>query len=101
MVDFNSPYGCSKGTADQYVRNYHRVCGLNCIVFRQSCIYGTQQFGNEDQGWMAWFLNAVELGLLLTIYGNGKQVRDVLYIDDLLDAFDAAVARIAIAKGNI
>ena len=77
LVDFHSPYGCSKGTADQYVRDYHRVYGLNCVVFRQSCIYGTQQFGNEDQGWIAWFLIAAELGLPLTIYGDGKQVRDV------------------------
>jgi CDP-paratose 2-epimerase len=101
LVDFHSPYGCSKGTADQYVRDYYRVYGVNGVVFRQSCIYGTQQFGSEDQGWIAWFLIAAELGLPLTIYGNGKQVRDVLYIDDLLDAFDAAVARIEIAKGNI
>jgi|SRR5271166_221695 len=101
LVDFHSPYGCSKGAADQYVRDYQRVYGLNCVVFRQSCIYGTQQFGSEDQGWIAWFLIAAELGLPLTIYGDGKQVRDVLYIDDLLDAFDAAVARIAIASGSI
>ena len=101
LVDFHSPYGCSKGTADQYVRDYHRIYGLNTVVFRQSCIYGTQQVGTEDQGWIAWFLIAAELGLPLTIYGDGKQVRDVLYIGDLLDAFDAAVARIAIASGNI
>jgi len=100
-LDFHSPYGCSKGTADQYVRDYHRMYGLNTVVFRQSCIYGTQQFGNEDQGWIAWFLIAAELGRPLTIYGDGKQVRDVLYIEDLLDAFDAAVARIATARGNI
>ena len=100
-VDFHSPYGCSKGTADQYVRDYHRIYGLNTIVFRQSCIYGTQQFGNEDQGWIAWFLIAAELGLPLTIYGDGKQVRDVLYIDDLLDAYDAALTGINVAKGRI
>jgi CDP-paratose 2-epimerase len=101
LLDFHSPYGCSKGTADQYVRDYHRIYGLNTVVFRQSCIYGTQQFGNEDQGWIAWFLIAAELGRPLTIYGDGKQVRDVLFIDDLLDAFDAAAANIATARGNI
>ena len=101
LLDFHSPYGCSKGTADQYVRDYQRIYGLNCVVFRQSCIYGTQQFGSEDQGWIAWFLIAAELGLPLTIYGDGKQVRDVLYIEDLLDAFDAAAAGIAIATGSI
>src|SRR5208282_716439 len=101
LVDFHSPYGCSKGTADQYVRDYHRIYGLNTVVFRQSCIYGTQQFGSEGQGWITWFLIAAELGLPLTIYGDGKQVRDVLYIDDLLDAFDGAAERIAIARGNI
>jgi CDP-paratose 2-epimerase len=101
LLDFHSPYGCSKGTADQYVRDYHRLYGLNTVVLRQSCIYGTQQFGNEDQGWIAWFLIAAELGRPLTIYGDGKQVRDVLYIDDLLDAYDAAVSKIGIAKGNI
>ena len=91
-LDFHSPYGCSKGSADQYVRDYHRIYGLNTVVFRQSCIYGTRQFGMEDQGWVAWFIIACELGFPLRIYGDGKQVRDVLYIDDLLDAFDAAAA---------
>jgi CDP-paratose 2-epimerase len=89
-LDFHSPYGCSKGAADQYVRDYARIYGLHTIVLRQSCIYGPRQLGVEDQGWVGWFCIAARLGLPITIYGDGRQVRDVLYIDDLLDAFDAA-----------
>lgn len=89
-LDFHSPYGCSKGAADQYVRDYHRIYGLNTVVFRQSCIYGPHQFGIEDQGWVAWFIIAILLDKKITIYGNGKQVRDVLYIDDLVRAYDLA-----------
>ena len=100
-LDFHSPYGCSKGSADQYVRDYHRIFGLSTVVFRQSCIYGTRQYGMEDQGWIAWFLIAAELGLPLTIYGDGKQVRDVLFIDDLLDAYDAAADKIEAARGRV
>jgi len=100
-VDFHSPYGCSKGAADQYVIDYHRVFGLNTVVFRQSCIYGARQFGVEDQGWIAWFLIAAELGRSITIFGDGRQVRDVLYVDDLLEAFDAARANIATARGRV
>jgi len=100
-LDFHSPYGCSKGSADQYVRDYHRIFGLNTVVFRQSCIYGTRQFGMEDQGWIAWFLIAAELGLPLTIYGDGKQVRDVLFVDDLIDAYDAAANKIDVARGRV
>jgi CDP-paratose 2-epimerase len=91
-LDFHSPYGCSKGAADQYVVDYHRIYGLRTIVFRQSCIYGYRQFGAEDQGWIAWFMIASQLGRPLTIYGDGKQVRDILFIDDLLDGYDAAFA---------
>jgi CDP-paratose 2-epimerase len=91
-LDFHSPYGCSKGSADQYVIDYHRIYGLRSIVFRQSCIYGYRQFGAEDQGWVAWFMIASLLGRPITIYGDGKQVRDILFIDDLLDAYDAAFA---------
>lgn len=91
-LDFHSPYGCSKGSADQYVIDYHRIYGLRTIVFRQSCIYGYRQFGAEDQGWVAWFMIATQLGRPITIYGDGKQVRDILFIDDLLDAYDAAFA---------
>jgi len=91
-LDFHSPYGCSKGSADQYVIDYHRIYGLRTTVFRQSCIYGYRQFGAEDQGWVAWFMIANQLGHPITIYGDGKQVRDILFIDDLLDAYDAAFA---------
>lgn len=90
-LDFYSPYGCSKGTADSYMLDYHRIYGLSTIVFRQSCIYGPRQCGVEDQGWVAWLMIAALLGKPITIYGNGKQVRDLLYIDDLLRAFDLSV----------
>jgi CDP-paratose 2-epimerase len=87
-LDFHSPYGCSKGGADQYVRDYARIYGLPTLVFRQSCIYGERQFGVEDQGWVAWFTIAAVLGKPLTLYGDGMQVRDVLYIKDLVRAFE-------------
>lgn len=86
-LDFHSPYGCSKGAADQYVLDYRRIYGLKTIVFRQSCIYGPGQMGVEDQGWVAWFGICSVLGRPITIYGDGKQVRDVLYIDDLVDLY--------------
>lgn len=91
LLDFHSPYGCSKGSADQYVRDYHRIFGLDTVVMRQSCIYGPRQIGQEEQGWTAWFMIAAIRNLAVTIYGDGKQVRDVLYIDDLLDAYDKAI----------
>ncbi len=100
-LDFHSPYGCSKGAGDQYVRDYARIYGLPTVVFRQSCIYGPRQFGVEDQGWVAWFIIAAQLGKPITIYGDGKQVRDLLYVDDLLDAYDAAVGGIEIARGQV
>ncbi len=100
-LDFHSPYGCSKGSADQYVRDYSRIYGLRTVVFRQSCIYGPHQFGIEDQGWVAWFSLGSLFGAPVTIYGDGKQVRDVLYVEDLLDAFDAAITRIDRASGKI
>jgi len=100
-LDFHSPYGCSKGTADQYVRDYHRIYGLNTIVFRQSCIYGPHQFGVEDQGWVAWFIIALTKHKPITIYGNGKQVRDLLYVDDLIEAYDLAAQNIQKTKGQI
>jgi len=86
-LDFHSPYGCSKGTADQYVRDYARIYSLRSAVFRQSCIYGTRQFGVEDQGWVAWFTIASILGKPITIYGDGKQGRDLLWIDDLVKLY--------------
>lgn len=100
-LDFHSPYGCSKGSADQYVRDYARIYGLKTIVFRQSCIYGYHQFGMEDQGWIAWFIIALLLNKKVTIYGNGKQVRDILFIDDLLNAFDLAIKNIKKTSGQV
>ncbi|MBE0409484.1 MAG: GDP-mannose 4,6-dehydratase [Anaerolineales bacterium] len=100
-LDFHSPYGCSKGTGDQYMRDYARIYGLRTVVFRQSCIYGPRQFGIEDQGWLAWFVIAAIIGKSITIYGNGKQVRDVLYIEDLMDVFDAGVEKIDKVSGEI
>lgn len=89
-LDFHSPYGCSKGAADQYTTDYARIYGLRTAAFRQSCIFGTRQFGIEDQGWVAWFTIAAVLGKQITIYGDGKQIRDVLHVDDLARAYEAA-----------
>ena len=86
-LQFHSPYGCSKGTADQYVLDYARSFGLRAAVFRMSCIYGPRQFGNEDQGWVAHFLIRALRGETISVYGDGRQVRDILFIDDLVDAF--------------
>jgi CDP-paratose 2-epimerase len=100
-LDFHSPYGCSKGSGDQYVRDYQRIYGLPTVVLRQSCIYGPRQFGVEDQGWLAWFIIAVLTGKQISIYGNGKQVRDVLFVSDLLDVYDACIENIDTAAGRI
>ncbi len=100
-LDFHSPYGCSKGAGDQYVRDYSRIYGLRTVVLRQSCIYGPHQFGIEDQGWVAWFALRSLLGQPVTIYGDGKQVRDVLYVDDLIEAFDAAIQQIDRVAGKV
>jgi len=100
-LDFHSPYGCSKGAGDQYARDYYRIFGLPSVVFRQSCIYGPRQFGMEDQGWVAWFIIAVLVGKPITIYGDGKQVRDLLYVEDLLDVYDAALQRMDVAAGQV
>jgi CDP-paratose 2-epimerase len=89
-LDFHSPYGCSKGVADQYSIDYARIYGLETVSFRQSCIYGPRQFGIEDQGWVAWFTIASVLGKPITIYGDGKQIRDVLHVEDLARAYEAA-----------
>jgi len=86
-LSFHSPYGCSKGTADQYVLDYARGYGVNATVFRMSCIYGPHQYGAEDQGWVAHFLVRAQQDLPITIYGDGRQVRDLLYVDDLIEAF--------------
>lgn len=100
-LDFHSPYGCSKGTGDQYVRDYARIYDLPTVVFRQSCIYGPRQFGVEDQGWVAWFIIAAVNQRPITIYGDGKQVRDVLFVEDLLDGYDLAVNNIQTAAGRV
>jgi len=87
MLDFYSPYGCSKGCADQYVLDYARTYGIRATVLRMSCIYGPHQHGNEDQGWVAHFIKQALEDNPLTIYGDGKQVRDILFVDDLVNAF--------------
>jgi CDP-paratose 2-epimerase len=99
-LDFYSPYGCSKGAGDQYMIDYARIYGLKTIIFRQSCIYGPHQFGIEDQGWIAWFAIRAMQDLPVVIFGDGKQVRDVLYIEDLMAAYDMAVEAIARTAGQ-
>jgi CDP-paratose 2-epimerase len=101
LLDFYSPYGCSKGAADQYVRDYARVLGLRTVVLRMSCIYGPRQFGTEDQGWIAHFLIRAIRGEPITIYGDGFQVRDALFIDDAVTAWLTALERIDDVSGQI
>lgn len=100
-LDFHSPYGCSKGAADQYVHDYGRMYGLDTVVMRQSCIYGPRQFGIEDQGWVAWFVIAAVLGKKFTIYGDGKQVRDLLFVDDLIRAYDLSIRARDKTRGGV
>lgn len=100
-TDFHSPYGCSKGAADQYVRDYARIYGLPTVVFRQSCIYGPHQFGVEDQGWVAWFVISSLLERQITIYGDGHQVRDVLHVNDLARLYEMAVRSPQKVSGKI
>jgi CDP-paratose 2-epimerase len=92
-LDFCTPYGCSKGAADQYVLDYAKSYGLETVVFRMSCIYGPHQHGNEDQGWVAHFLRQARAERPITIYGDGAQVRDILFVDDLVDAMLLALER--------
>ena len=99
-LDFHSPYGCSKGAGDQYVIDYARIYGLRTLSFRQSCIYGPRQFGVEDQGWVAHFIIAACMERPITIYGNGKQVRDVLHVSDLIKAYEQGIHRIDEIKGQ-
>src|SRR5690625_404759 len=99
-LDFQSPYGCSKGAADAYVLDYARTYGLKAAVFRMSCIYGPHQLGTEDQGWVAHFLIQALNGNPLTIFGDGKQVRDILYVDDLVNAFRIATDKIDTLTGK-
>lgn len=100
-LDFYSPYGCSKGGADQYVKDYAKIYGLPTVVFRQSCIYGQRQFGIEDQGWVAHFVIQCFKNKPITIYGSGKQVRDILYIDDLIRAYWLGIKKINKIKGVV
>lgn len=99
-LDFHSPYGCSKGGADQYVLDYARSYGLAAVVLRMSCIYGPHQFGNEDQGWVAHFLIRALEGRPITLYGDGRQVRDVLHVDDLVEAMVQCRRRIDALRGR-
>ena len=99
-LDFHSPYGCTKGVADQYTLDYARTFGLKSAVFRMSCIYGPHQFGTEDQGWVAHFLIQALKKRPITLYGDGKQVRDILYVEDLTDAFLLAMENIEKISGN-
>ncbi|MBA2295484.1 MAG: GDP-mannose 4,6-dehydratase [Actinobacteria bacterium] len=96
----HSPYACSKGAADQYALDYHRIYGVRTVVFRQSCIYGPRQLGSEEQGWVAWFLDAARDRRPVTVFGNGKQVRDLLYVDDLVEAYTLAIAAIGRTAGE-
>jgi CDP-paratose 2-epimerase len=100
-LDFISPYGCSKGAADQYVHDFHRIYGLKTVVFRQSCIYGPYQQGVEDQGWVAHFTKNAILNLPITIFGDGLQVRDVLYITDLIEAYQLVIENIDHIQGEV
>jgi CDP-paratose 2-epimerase len=100
-LDFHSPYGCSKGAADQYVRDYARVFGLRTAVLRMSCIYGPRQFGTEDQGWIAHFLRQAVQGKPIVIYGDGLQVRDALHVSDAVAAWLAALDRIDAIRGGV
>ena len=97
---FQSPYACSKGVADQYALSYFDLFGLRTVVLRQSCIYGPRQMGFEDQGWVAWFLIASLLRKKISVFGDGKQVRDLLHVEDLLAAYEAAVNRIDRTQGR-
>jgi CDP-paratose 2-epimerase len=99
-LEFLSPYGCSKGSADQYVLDYARSYGLQATVFRMSCIYGPHQLGSEDQGWVAHFVRQALRGDIITIFGDGKQVRDLLYVDDLIQAMQTALNNIAHCSGQ-
>jgi CDP-paratose 2-epimerase len=100
-IHFHSPYGCSKGAAEQYVLDYARTFGLRAAVFRMSCIYGLHQFGNEDQGWVAHFLIRALDGKPITIYGDGRQVRDALFVEDLVEAFLLAQQNMDSISGEV
>ncbi len=100
-LDFHSPYGCSKGAADQYVRDYARIYGIPAVVFRMSCIAGQRQYGNEDQGWVAHFMYSALENTPVMIYGDGRQLRDVLCVNDLVGAIDVVRERQEVTAGQI
>jgi CDP-paratose 2-epimerase len=100
-LDFHSPYGCSKGAADQYVRDYARCFDMNTVVLRQSCIYGSHQYGTEDQGWVAHFVHTILKERPLTIYGDGTQVRDLLDARDLSALYSTVIDKIGITRGEV
>jgi CDP-paratose 2-epimerase len=100
-IDFHSPYGCSKGAADQYVRDYARCFHMNTVVLRQSCIYGAHQYGTEDQGWVAHFVHSILNDRPLTIYGDGTQVRDLLDARDLSAMYESVIENIDKTRGEI
>jgi CDP-paratose 2-epimerase len=100
-LDFHSPYGCSKGAADQYVRDFGRIYGMPTVVFRMSCVAGPRQFGTEDQGWVAHFVYSALQAEPVVLYGDGRQVRDVLCVDDLIRAFEAARQNIEITRTEV
>lgn len=100
-LDFHSPYGCSKGVGDQYVADYYRMYGIPTIVFRQSCIYGPHQMGIEDQGWVAHLAAKALLKMPITLFGDGRQVRDLLHVSDLIDAYQLGVKHITTKKGQV
>ena len=100
-LDFASPYGCSKGSSDQYVRDYSRTFNLNTVVFRLSCIYGQNQWGTEDQGWISWFIISSLKSSKINIFGNGKQVRDILHINDLVNLIQKSISSFSKVKGHI
>jgi CDP-paratose 2-epimerase len=100
QLSLKSPYGCSKGYADQAFLDYFESFDIPTVVFRQSCIYGTFQYGVEDQGWVAWMALAALENRKIRIYGNGKQVRDLLFVDDLIDAYELAIDNIKLVRGK-
>ena len=100
-IDFHSPYGCSKGAADQYVRDYARCFQMNTVVLRQSCIYGAHQYGTEDQGWVAHFVHSILNQRPITIYGDGTQVRDLLDARDLSALYQSVIENIDRTRGEI
>jgi len=100
-IDLHSPYGCSKGTADQYIHDYARVFGLRTVVLRMSCIYGPRQFGNEDQGWIAHFMLQAINDRPIMIYGDGHQVRDALFVEDAVEAWIEVLNRIDDVRGKV